>query len=143
MNINTKYWTKKIEKNNDMYLLSKITRCMTNMLLIYDSFLFAIWKGLLSSIMFDLSTVTRISISIRIQLCRLAYLIKVQFLFHACKLNTRSNFYTLVLSSELMQFSVALSMPFCNQGLLTFYIKTLKIIYSKYLDRLEMKIVDR
>ena len=124
-----------------MYLLSKITRCMTNMLLIYDSFLFAIWKGLLSSIMFDLSTVTRINISIRIQLCRLAYLIKVQFLFHACKLNTRSNFYTLVLSSELMQFSVALSMPFCNQGLLTFYIKTLKIIYSKYLDRLEMKIV--
>ena len=124
-----------------MYLLSKITRCMTNMLLIYDSFLFAIWKGLLGSIMFDLPTVTRINISIRIQLCRLAYLIKVQFLFHACKLNTRSNFYTLVLSSELMQFSVALSMPFCNQGLLTFYIKTLKIIYSKYLDRLEMKIV--
>ena len=131
--MNTENWKQSYNRHFSMYFLSKITRNMTNMLLIYDSFLFAIWKGLLSSIMFDLSTVTRISISIRIQLCRLAYLIKVQFLFHACKLNTRSNFHTLVLSSELMQFSVALSMPFGNQGLLTFYIKTLKTIYSKYL----------
>ena len=139
MNINKKIEQRKL-KNNDMYLLYNITRNMTNMLLIYSSFLFAIWKGLLSSFMFDLSTVTRINISIRIQLCQLAYLIKVQFLFHACMLNTRSNFYPFVLSSELMQFSVALSMPFCKQGLLTFYNKTLKIIYCKYLDRLEMVI---
>ena len=138
MNINKKIEQRKL-KNNDMYLLSNINRNMANMLLIYDGFLFAIWKGLLSSIMFDLSTVTRINISIRIQLCRLAYLIKVQFLFHACKLNTRSNFYTLVLSCELMQLSVALSMPFCKQGLLIFYVLTLKIIYHKYLDRFKKR----
>ena len=138
MNINKKIEQRKL-KNNDMYLLSNINRNMANMLLIYDGFLFAIWKGLLSSIMFDLSTVTRINISIRIQLCRLAYLIKVQFLFHACKLNTRSNFYTLALSCELMQLSVALSMPFCKQGLLIFYVLTLKIIYHKYLDRFKKR----
>ena len=130
MNINKKIEQRKL-KNNDMYLLSNINRNMANMLLIYDGFLFAIWKGLLSSIMFDLSTVTRINISIRIQLCRLAYLIKVQFLFHACKLNTRSNFYTLVLSCELMQLSVALSMPFCKQGLLTFYCYNIKDYLSQ------------